>query len=226
MPHRSPIHWAAALSLVIATCALCAWLFFHAAARETRQTAAGFAEAVRQALNLTPKISVDHTVIFQENTPVLELVASKQQFQHRMQWSSTWLGSTKAIDLEGTFTASVGFDLHEPFSVEFNSRKQTVVIRHPRPRILSVQLDSVKTSQDPGWWNSITDADRSEVLTRFTADARAKMEKATPLLDKTRQDLRRQLGDLLVKSGLAVEFREAPEPAAPASRFQFGKERE
>ena len=214
MSNRSPIQFALALCLVIVTLTLSLFFFSSAAVRETRRTAAGFVESMKETFNFTPRVTVDRTVIIKESMPVLELVGRKQRFDHRMQWSSTRFGSTKEIVLDGVFTASAGFDLHEPFSVEFDSRKQTVLIRHPRPRILSMQLDNVKTTQDSGWLNYITDANRTEVLNKFTADARAAVEK-TPLLQETVGDLRRQLGEMLNKSGFKVEFVENPLVVSP-----------
>lgn len=211
----SPIRRAVAVCLVIATCAVSAWLFFFTAARETRRNAADFAEAVKNTLNFTPKVIVDRTVIFQESTPVLELVSTKRRFTHRMNWKSTWLGSTKVIELTGEFTASAGFDLREPFTVEFDSRSNTVRVRHPQPRLLSVQLDSVKTSQDSGWWNAITDEDRTSVLNAFTTDARKLAETRSPLLDDARVALRHQLSDLLLKTGLKIEFEETASLPSP-----------
>ncbi len=216
MSKRSPIQFAIAICLVLVTCTLSLYFLTSATVRETRRTAASFAEAVKNTFNFTPRVTVDRTLIFRESTPVMELITNKERFEHRMQWSSTWLGSTKTIELKAFFTASAGFDLHEPFSVAFDSRKQTVRIRHPRPRILSVQLDTVIASQDaPGWWNSITDADRTEVLNRFTADARNKIETTAPALERAEANLRKQLGDLLAKSGLKVEFEETTGTPTP-----------
>jgi hypothetical protein len=214
MSKRSPIQLALALCLVIVTLTLSLFFFTSAAVRETRRTAVGFVESMKETFNFTPRVTVDRTVIVQESMPVLELVGRKQRFDHRMKWSSTRFGSTKEIVLDGVFTASAGFDLHEPFSVEFDSRKHTVLIRHPRPRVLSMQLENVKTSQDSGWLNYITDADRTEVLNRFTADARSAVEK-TPLLQETVGDLRKQLGEMLSKSGFKVEFKEDTTPTIP-----------
>jgi len=196
---------AVALCLVIITCTLSLYFFSAGASRATRRTAAAFAESIKETFNFTPKITVDRTLVFQESKPVAELAVRKQTFEHRMQWSSTWLGSTKTIQLNGVYTASAGFDLKRPFSVDFNSRLRLVTIRYPRPGILSVQLDSINISQDEGWWNSITDADRNEVLNRFTADARAKVAQ-TALLEKTEEDFQTRLRELLSKSGLTVVF--------------------
>ncbi len=208
------IRWAVALCLLLITATGCFWFLAREGKREVESTLHRLVEQVRQALHFTPEVTINQTVYLRQHAPLLELVTAKREFRHQMQWRSKRLGSTKEIALEGEFTARTGFDLKEPFSIDVDSHTQTIRVAHPRPRVLSVQTETLRATEAEGWWNGITDADRSEVLSAFTADARTALEGDTTILEATRAELHRQLEDLLGKSGYKVEFLEtAPTPA-------------
>lgn len=203
---NNPLKWGIAIALIIVALA-CGFYFVSVGiTRNARETASDFAAAVKDALNLTPKVIVNNTVVLEANTPVLELVSTKRQFAHQMHWNSTWLGSTKSIEIAGQFTASVGFDLRDEFSVNFDSKTRFVHVRLPPAKVLSVQMDSIDIRQYPGWWNSITDADRTAVVNAFSAEARSAVEKSASTLEQAEAALRQQTELLLAKSGYTVFF--------------------
>lgn len=199
---------AVALCLVMVTATLCVRFLFDRAESATEKAARGIAGLIDEKLNFTPLVTVDRTVIFQESTPVMELVTLKQRMSHRLEWSSTQFRSTKEIIIAGDFSVGVGFDLKERFSVSFDSKNRTVYVVHPAPKVLSMELLSSKITHDEGWWNAITDRDQTTVLNSFHHDARKAAEGDAALLEKARQQLREQLLSLLNSSGFQVEFQE------------------
>lgn len=199
---------AVALCLVMVTATLCVRFLFVQAQSATEKTARSIAGLINEKLNFTPLVTVDRTVVFQESTPVMELVALKRRMSHRLEWRSTQLRSTKEIVIAGDFSVGVGFDLKERFSVSFDSKNKTIYVVHPAPKVLSMELLSSKITQDEGWWNAITNDDQTTVLNSFHHDARKAAEADAPLLDEARKALREQLLGLLNSSGYEVEFQE------------------
>jgi hypothetical protein len=203
---HTPLKWGLAIALNVVALAGGVYFVTLGVTRNARETASDFATAVKETLNLTPKVSVNNTVILEASAPVLELVSTKRQFQHRMHWDSTWLGSTKSITLAGQFTASVWFDLRDEFSVNFDSRTRAVQVRLPPAKVLAVQMDSIDTQQQTGWWNAITDADRTSVINAFSAEARGAVQKSRATLTQAEENLRQQMHLLLAKSSYRVTF--------------------
>lgn len=213
---------AVGLCLIIAAGTLSSAWLFRSSSRETERVATAFARRALKVLNLSPEIIIDRTTLLQEHAPTLELISSKHDVKHSVNWSSTWLKSTKQITVSGQLTANVGFDLKEPLRVEFDTATQTVTITHPAPRLLALEVGTLQSSEGSGWWNSVTDADRSEALSRFTADARATLLKDPALLANARIHLHSQLTGLLEKTGMKIVFHEEdsaslPSPKSPTS---------
>jgi len=208
MPKRSPIEYAAAIVLVILAMAGVFWFFSYSAVRETRSIASAATEAIFRQLNIRPLVTVDRTVIFQEHTPVLELVTHRQKVRHIKRWSHSFLGSTKEIVLEGDFAVSTGFDLKERFSVSYDTRSRTIHVIHPAPKVLAVELGKIAVADEHGWLNRVSDEDRSAALNEFTVETRRAAETDAALLKKTREDLRGQIRELFERDGFTLEFQE------------------
>lgn len=198
--------FALGISTILVTIALCAYLLLTATSRELRHTALDVANAVQKTLHITPKVSIDERTVFEGSSPVLKVTTMQERFEHRMHWTSTWMGSTKEILLEGEFTADAGFDLKQALKIDFDSSSRSVRVNLPQASILSVEVNHIQCTQDPGWWNRISDADRTQVLNAFDAEARKKAERDSSLLRRTREELERQLTAILAPSGLNVAF--------------------
>ncbi len=203
---------AIALALLMVTASLCARFLLRSGKEESLSLAREIGGEIRALLNFTPLITVNHTVVFQESTPVMELITLKRRLHHRLEWNSTWLGSTKAIAIAGDFEVSVGFDLKERFSLSFDHTGKKVYVVHPPPRILAVEMDKSKVTHDAGWWNTISGADQTTVLNAFQAQARQTAAENQALLQEARETLRRQLRELLEPQGIEIEFMEPGGP--------------
>ena len=100
------------------------------------------AEGIREVFDFTPRVTLNETVLIAENTPILEVATVSRSLLIRHRWSHTWLGSTKTLELHGSFTAKAGFDLREPFAIDIRRSPLRVVARMPAPKLLSVQMTS------------------------------------------------------------------------------------
>jgi len=131
----------------------------------------------KEAFQFTPEVTVNNTVVLQQQTPILELATISQKFQHQYIWNSTWLKSTKKITVTGTFEAKAGFDLNQKFSIRINDDKAIVTL--PHPQLLSIEsLGDVKSEDENGLWNWVSPEDRSNAMNAFITDARRYAEQA------------------------------------------------
>lgn len=152
-------------------------------------------EDIRKALQFTPEIIVNNTVVLNQQTPVLELSVLSQNFEHRYVWENAWLGSTKKISISGGFTAKVGFDLRQKFSITLRDEKAYVSL--PQPRTLSVEsLGDIRYRDEQGIWNWVSTDDRTRATNAFITDARRYANRAGFVQD-AKKKMESQLNELL-----------------------------
>jgi len=170
------------------------------------------AEGIREVFDFTPRVTLNETVMIAENTPILEVATVSRSLLVRHRWSHTWLGSTKTLELHGSFTAKAGFDLREPFAIDIRRSPLRVVARMPAPKLLSVQMDSFQVVQDEnGWWNRITEEDRTEGVRTLQARAREQAE-ASGILLEARRSAEDRIREVVERNGDVVVF---PAPEMP-----------
>lgn len=145
-------------------------------------------EDFKKAFQFTPEITVDHTIVLNQQTQVFELAVLSQNFGHNYTWTNTWLGSTKQIFITGTFEAKAGFDLHRKFLIELTDDKAFVTL--PEPTLLSIESQGDITYRDEnGVWNWVDMNDRTKATNVFIQDARTYATQAAFIKDaKTRME--------------------------------------
>jgi len=197
------------LALLLAGAGVTAYLLVvKAPADLARRTA----EGIREVFDFTPRVTLNETVLIAENTPILEVATVSRSLVVHHRWSHTWLGSTKILELHGSFTAKAGFDLHEPFTIDIQRSPLRVVARMPAPKLLSVQMDSFLVVEDEnGWWNRITEKDRTEAVRTLQARARGQSE-ASGILLEARRSAEDRIRDVVQRNGDVVVF---PSPEMP-----------
>jgi hypothetical protein len=159
---------------------------------------------IAKVFNVTPEITVNRTVVLQQQTPILELATVSQKFQHRYDWTNTWLGSTKKINITGTFEAKAGFDLRQKFSVEIHDNTAQVML--PKPQLLSIEpLGDVTFRDEHGVWNWVDANDRAKAMNAFTIDARKYGQEAT-FVDHARVSMENKLREIFDKHGMQVDI--------------------
>ena len=187
-------------------------LFVFIPARIAQQTYDGakqIGEDIAKAFNVTPQIKVNNTVVLQQQSPILELATVSQKFEHRYEWINTWLGSTKKINIAGTFEAKAGFDLNQKFSIEIDGNNAIITL--PKPKLLSIESQNdVRATDENGVWNWVDAADRSKAMNAFTRDARRYGEQAK-FIEQARLEMERKLREFLLLHEKHVEIRYANE---------------
>lgn len=193
-----------ALAVLLLGGALAAYIVLvKAPADLARNTANG----IRELFNFTPQVRIDQTVVIEQNIPILEVATVSRDLFVDHGWSLTWLGSTKTLEIQGTFTAKAGFDLHEPFHILIRKNPLRVVAELPPPKILSLQMNSYKIIKDEnGWWNRITEQDREQAMRDLQSLARAKAA-SSGILDEVRTAAEARIREIVQRNGAGVEFR-------------------
>lgn len=164
-------------------------------AKRSYEGARTLGEDFRKAFQFTPEIKVNHTIVLQQQTPVLELSVLMQNFQHRYVWVNSWLGSTKKINITGSFTAKVGFDLQQKFSITLQDEK--AIVHLPEPIVLSVESQGdIDYRDEQGIWNWVNTDDRTKATNAFISDARQYADQA-PFVQDAKTDMEERLKALL-----------------------------
>ena len=160
---------------------------------------------ISDVFKFTPEITVNNTIVLQQQTPILELATLSQRFQHQYEWSNTTLGSTKKIDIRGSFEAKAGFNLNKKFTIQINDDKALVIL--PKPELLSIEsLHDVKFEDENGYWNWVNMEDRSKAMNAFTGDAKKYAEQAQ-FIAQAQQAMEKKLTEILTLHGKKVEIR-------------------
>lgn len=179
-------------------------------ARQTYDGAKQLGRDIEKAFNFIPEVTVNNTVVLQQQSPVLELATLSQTFQHQYKWTNTWLKSTKEIRISGTFVAKVGFNLDRRFAVQVNDDKATVFL--PEPIILSLEPQGdVKFEDENGIWNLVNDEDRSRALNAFQLDGRKYAQQAD-FIGQSKIEAEKKISDVLKMHVKEVEYIYVTEP--------------
>ena len=159
---------------------------------------------ISEAFQFTPEITVNNTVVLQQQTPILELATLSQNFRHEYEWTNTRLGSTKKINIKGSFEAKAGFDLNKRFALEITDDKALVFL--PKPKLLSIEsLNDTKFEDEDGYWNWVNMDDRSKAINAFTTDAKKYAQKAE-FVSKAQQAMESKLREILKLHGKEMEI--------------------
>lgn len=146
-------------------------------AEQSYEGARRIGQELKEMFQVTPRITVNHKIIVEHEATVLELASLARQFHHTYTWRNTRLGSTKQIEVSGTFQSKAGFDLNENFTIVITDGKAVVGL--PPPKILSVEpLGDTEFRDEHGIWNWVNSEDRSQAINAYMSDARRYAEQS------------------------------------------------
>lgn len=164
------------------------------------------ADGIKEVFDFTPRVMIDETVVIQEMAPIVEIAVVERPMLVDYRWTHTWLGSTKALHLQGTFVAKAGFDLREPFTIRISRNSRDVSAILPGPRLLSLEMTGYKILEDePGWWNAISARDREGAVMQLTETARRQALSSGLLADAQRTAMAR-ITEILERNGATASF--------------------
>lgn len=162
---------------------------------------------LKEMFQVTPRISVNNRIIVEEETRILELASQARKFHHTYTWRNTRFGSTKQIEVDGTFESKAGFNLNEKFIIAITDGR--AVVELPAPRVLSVELlGDLEFRDENGIWNWVNSEDRSRAVNAFMTDARRYSEEnlntkkvSDEMVDKLVQVLRPHVREIEIRVG-------------------------
>ena len=156
----------------------------------------GVAEVFVDLLHVRPEIREGTRVIWGQTAARTEVIVATKKIEVGYDWEHRWLGSRKVIRLTQSFELKAGFDLGKPFWVEMGPAQGEATAHLPTPEILATSpVGDVSYRDEDGWWNKVTDEDRSKALTALAGEARKQGEKG-PLLEEAREMTGSRLTDL------------------------------
>jgi hypothetical protein len=174
-------------------------------ARRSYEGARQIGHDISKIFQVTPEVTVKNTVVLEQQTPIMELATLSQTFQHRYEWTNTWLGSTKKIKMTGSFQAKAGFDLSNKFSLEIND--DVVVVTLPGPKLLSLEsMDDVTFEDENGFINWVNMDDRSKAVNAFTSDAKRYAQEAA-FVARAQEEMEKKMTEILRLHGKRAEIR-------------------
>lgn len=219
MNHRD--FWFALGGAALVTGLACAgaWYFAVAPLNRSIALATTLRSAFEEKLNLSPRIDVENTVVFAQNTPVLELATVRREALVRHELMETWLGSTKEFEIEAVFTARAGFRLDGIFAARVRGGAKQVEFWLPRAEILGLEMGDIKILKDEdGLWNKIKPRDREQAIRALKKNARRQFL-ATDMLDAAVTEARARIKAVCEPLGITAVFPEGqvPIPGNPAA---------
>jgi len=186
---------AAVLSGLVTLAAV--WLLSLRVTDEIRAFSEGVADRFEAALQIRPEVRVDGIVVVEGSSPILEVATAQKELLARYRWSHTHLYSTKTIEIEAPFIAKAGFSLEEPLRIRVDPRTRELNADFPSPRLLSLEMGDPKILTDEdGFWNKLTAADREEAFRELRASAVKKLE-ASNFLGQARRETEARFRELL-----------------------------
>ena len=147
-------------------------------------------------LHVRPEIREGTRVIWGQTSARTEVIVATKKIEVSYDWEHCWLGSRKVIRLTQSFELKAGFDLAKPFWIEMGPAQGEATAHLPKPEILATSpVGDVSYRDEDGWWNKVTDEDRSKALTALAGEARKQGEKG-PLLEEAKEMTGSRLTDL------------------------------
>ncbi|MEP6808824.1 MAG: DUF4230 domain-containing protein [Chthoniobacterales bacterium] len=163
----------------------------HAASAELEKLARKTRDAFISLAQLQPRITIHDRVYFEQTSPVAELAILSRQTEVDHEFLHTWAGSTKRLQVHGTFNIKAGFDLHDNFTVDV--REKEIVVGLPHAKILSVEETKMDVAEfENGLWNRISAEDVEKEISALPALAREKAARSE-MLPEAETSLREQL---------------------------------
>lgn len=156
----------------------------------------GVAEVFVDLLHVRPEIREGTRVIWGQTSARSEVIVAAKKIEVGYDWEHRWLGSRKVIRLTQSFELKAGFDLAKPFWVEVGPKEGEATAHLPAPEILAVTpVGKVSYRDEDGWWNKVTNEDRSAAYQSMAVEARKQGEKGS-LLEEAKEMTGSRLTDL------------------------------
>lgn len=156
------------------------------------------ARGVKEALNVTPRVSVNSLTVVEQSAPIMELALVRKTLFKEYSWHHSFLGSVKTLVLRGVFEAKAGFDLRDSFALDIRSEPFSVRVFLPAARILSLEMKEYRVEKDEsGFWNFLTAQDREQAVAAMQREARQTAE-SSGILEESKREAQKRIEEIIV----------------------------
>ena len=166
------------------------------ASRTAEGVRQGISEVFVDFLHVRPEVREGTKVVWEQTSAKNEIVVAEKKIHVEYDWEHQWMGSRKTIRLGQEYLVKAGFDLEKPFWIEMGPGPGEATACLPPAEILAVSPVGTPTYvDDDGWWNKVTDADRTAALSKLAGEARH-LAKQSGILRETEEMAGSRLTDL------------------------------
>ena len=149
------------------------------AARTAQGVREGITEIFVDLLHVRPEVREGAKVTWGQTAARTEIVVAEKKIKVEYDWEHQWMGSRKTIRLGQEYLIKAGFDLEKPFWVEMGPGPGEATACLPPAEILAVSpVGSPSYVDDDGWWNKVTDADRSAAMAKLAEEAKLQAKRS------------------------------------------------
>jgi hypothetical protein len=175
------------------------------AAEAPGELADGLLRAVKSFFNGTPEITVNTKVIQAQNSDILEVATAAQNIHVTKRVEERWLLSTKTLTYSAVFQVKAGFDLTQPFKIQVSDKPLRARVVIGSPKVLSVEQLDVDMKESAGWWNTISETDRTQLLNSLREEVHRHDEVAV-LLGNAKRNFEARLTQAATEKAAAIDF--------------------
>lgn len=112
-----------------------------------------------------PKLVIGGKTVIESNQQIAELAVTRKSFSQSYRWEHSFVGSTKRMEIKGTFVAKAGYVLKSPMELRFPEDGASVTMVLPDPSILSNEMTRYDIIKDEdGLWNRLNTSDREHAV--------------------------------------------------------------
>lgn len=155
---------------------------------------------VDDVVHIRPRVTFGGITLLKESNSIKELSTTERNFDCTYTSENTWMGSTKRIELKGSFVGKAGYDLVQPFSIDIAADGKTIRAHMPPVQINSVEQVKMEVMKDEnGIWNKISPQEREQGINALLGQARKSLEKSG-ILREADEAFTRQLEEAIRKS--------------------------
>ena len=181
------------------------------AAKTAQGVREGITEIFVDLLHVRPEVREGTKVTWEQTAARTEIVVAEKKIKVEYDWEHQWMGSRKTIRLGQEYLVKAGFDLEKPFWVEMGPGPGEATACLPPAEILAVSpVGPPSYVDDDGWWNKVTDADRSAAMAKLAEEAKLQA-KRSGILRQAEEMTGSRLTELAGRKSIRLKISE-PQP--------------
>jgi hypothetical protein len=199
--------WPVAIAIVgVAAIAATVWIYFlYRGFNSTDEVLSWPSRAAdRLAAMFQSKITISGTSFTLADKNIAELALIQRRIVCHTKYDASFVGSNAVVIVRGVYTIKAGYNLNEPYRIDFDESGHVVNAAFPPPRILSMSTDTIDNYfVSEGVLKKLSPEDMRQAYAA-NLDQAKKEASDLGLLADTEAQLKQRLDDLLGGYGAKV----------------------